>query len=209
MRVYRESIANGNAEAAYALVTDPQNPFTIGNHDHIDFGIRVIGEERRNRTAERIGNEQAAWTPIDVAELLAAERDDRGIYDGQHLVDMSEEELIEENFIGVLKLAEIDVAFEVVRFERKSLIGTGALVVKGFDNRRKKTDEAEPLTLVFGEGRAFVQGRIVQEIHAAKANGADDVGLRDVRRRHGSKIVSLSCPGPVPWLPLLEKARSG
>jgi hypothetical protein len=74
---------------------------------------------------------------------------------------MGEEQPIEENFIGVLKLAEIDVAFEVVRFERKSLIGTDALVVKGFDNRRKKTVEAETLALVFGEGGTFVQGRIV------------------------------------------------
>jgi hypothetical protein len=97
---------------------------------------------------------------------------------------MSEEEPIEEDFIGVLKLAEIDVAFEVVRLERKSLIGADALVVKGFDNRRKKTVETETLTLVFGEGGAFVQGRIVEEIHAAKANGADDVWLRDVRRGH-------------------------
>jgi hypothetical protein len=149
-------LADGYAEAAYALVTDPENPFTIGDHDHIDFGIRVIAEKGRNRTAERIGNEQAARTPIDVAELLAAERDDRGVYDRQHLVDMSEEEPIEENFIGVLKLAEIDVAFEVVRFERESLIGSDVLVVKGFDNRRKKSVEAETLTLIFGEGGAFV-----------------------------------------------------
>jgi hypothetical protein len=69
---------------------------------------------------------------------------------------MSEEEPIEENFIGVLKLAEIDVAFEVVRFERESLIGSDVLVVKGFDNRRKKSVEAETLTLIFGEGGAFV-----------------------------------------------------
>jgi hypothetical protein len=121
---------------------------------------------------------------------------------------MSEEEPIEENFIGVLKLAEIDVAFEVVRFERKSLIGSDVLVIKGFDNWRKKSVEAETLALVFGEGGAFVQARIVEEIHAAKANGADDVGLRDVSRRHCLKIVSLSCQRHMPWLPSVEKARS-
>ena len=186
-------LADGNAEAAHALVTDTENAFPIGDDDHIDFGIRVIAEERRNEMAERIRNEEAAWTPIDVAELLAAERDDRGVYDGQHLVDMSEKEPIEEDFIGVLQLAEIDVAFEVVRFAREGLIGTDALVIKGFDNRRKKTVEAETLALVFGEGGAFVQGRIVEEIHAAKANSADDVWLRDVSRRHCYKIVSLGC----------------
>src|SRR4029077_5008945 len=96
-------LADGNAESSYALVADTENAFTIGDHDHIDFRIRVIAEQRRNETAERIGNEQAPRTPIDVAELLAAERDDRGVYDGQHLVDMSEKELIEKDFIGVLK----------------------------------------------------------------------------------------------------------
>ena len=191
-------LADRNAEASYTLVADTENAFAIGDHDHIDFGIRVITEKRRNETAERIGNEQAPRTPIDVAELLAAERDDRGVYNGQHLVDMSEKEPIEEDFIVVLKLAEIDVAFEVIRFERKRLIGTDALVVKGFDNRWKKTVEAETLTLVFGESRAFVQRRIVEKIHAAKAHGADEVWLRDVSRGHCCKIVSLVYQGHVP-----------
>src|SRR5580704_14200815 len=201
-------LADGNAEASYALVADTENALTIGDDDHINFGIGVIAEERRNETAERIRNEEAAWTPIDVTELLAAERDDRGVNDGQHLVDMSEEQPIEEDFIVVLKLAEIDVAFAVMRLERKSLIGSDALVVQGFDNRRKKTVEAETLTLVFGEGRAFVQRRIVEQIHAAKANGADDVGLRDVSRRHCLKIVSLSCQGQVPRLPSAEQPEA-
>ena len=108
--------ADGNAEAADALITDAENAFTIGDDDYVDFGIRVIAQKRGNEMAKRIGNEKAARASIDVAEFLAAESDDRCVNDGQHLVDMSEKESIEEDFVGVLKLAEIDVAFEVVRF---------------------------------------------------------------------------------------------
>ena len=87
------------------------------------------------------------------------------------------------------------------------MIGADALIIKRFDDRRKKTVEAETFALVFGEGRAFVDSGIVEEIHAAKADGADDVWVRDVSWRHCRKIVSLSCSGGVQRSGLPGEAR--
>jgi hypothetical protein len=75
---------------------------------------------------------------------------------------MIEKQAIEENFVGVLKLAEIDVALEIVRFQGKSLIGANALIVERLDDGRKKAVEAETLALVFGESGALVEGWIVE-----------------------------------------------
>src|SRR5580692_2507269 len=186
-------LADGNAEAANTLVADAENAFAVGDNDDVDFGIWMIAQKRGNELAQRIRNEEAAWTAVNVAEFLAAEGDDGRVDDRQHFIDMVEKQAVEENFVSVLKLAEVDVALEVVRFQGKGLVGTNALVVERLDDGRKKAVEAEALALGFGESRAFVERGIVEKIHAAKADGADDVGLRDVNRWHRRKIVSLRC----------------
>jgi hypothetical protein len=80
--------------------------------------------------AQRIGNEKAARTAIDVAEFLATKRDDGCIDDGQHFFNVTEEQTVEEHLIGVLKLAKIDVALEIVGLERESLIGADGLIIE-------------------------------------------------------------------------------
>lgn len=108
--------ADGNAQAADALIADAENAFAIGDNDDVDFGIWMIAQQSGDEVAQRIGDKEAARTPIDVAEFLAAKSDHWRIDDRKHLVDMIEKQAIEENFVGVLKLAEIDVALEIIRF---------------------------------------------------------------------------------------------
>ena len=198
-KAVEREFADGNAEAADALVADAENAFAIGDDDDVDFRIGIIAQQSGNQMAERIGNEEAARAAIDVAEFLAAEGDDGRVNDGQHFIDMVEKKAVEENLVGVLELAEIDVALEVVRFQGKGLIGADDLVVERLDYGRKKGVEAKVLALGFREGGAFVQSGIVEEIHAAKADGADDVGPGDVVQGHGSKIVSLRSNPEVRW----------
>ena len=140
--------------------------------------------------AQRIGNEEAARTAIDVAEFLAAECDNGRINDGQHLIDVTEQQMIEKYFVGVLKLPEIDVSFEIVGLERKSLISADGLVIERFNDRRKKPMKAKNFALVYGESGAFVERGIVEEFHPAKTNGADNVGRRYIVLRHFGEIVS-------------------
>ncbi len=168
--------ANWNAEPADTLVADAQNALAVGDDDHVNLGIWMIAQERRNRMAQRVGNEEAARTAVDVAEFLAAERDDRRIDDRQHFIDVAEQQTIEKNFVGVLKLPEIDVALEIIGLERKSLICADGLVIERFNDRRKEPVKAKQFALVYGESGAFVKRRIVEEFHPAMTNSADDVG---------------------------------
>src|ERR1700721_1075992 len=129
-KAIERKLANGNAQPADALIADAQNALAIRDDDHVDLGIWVIAQERRNRMAQRIGNEEAARPAVGVAEFLAAECDNRRINDGQHFIDVAEQQTIEKNFVGVLELPEIDVSLEIVGLERKSLICADRLVIK-------------------------------------------------------------------------------
>jgi hypothetical protein len=82
--------ADGNAEAADALVADAQNAFPVGDNDDVDLWIWMITQQRRNKVAQRIRDEEAARAAVDVAEFLATEGDHGRVNDGQHLVDMIE-----------------------------------------------------------------------------------------------------------------------
>ena len=146
-RVERK-FSNGDAESTNALITDAENAFAIGDHDDVDLWIWMVAQQRGNGMAKRIGNEKAARPAIDVAEFLAAECNDGCIDDGQHFFNVAEEQAVEEHLVCVLKLAEINVALEIVGLEREGLIGSDGLIIERFDHGRKKAVEAESLALV-------------------------------------------------------------
>jgi hypothetical protein len=110
-----------------------------------------------------IRNNQAARTPVDVAEFLASFGNNRRVNDGQHLLDMVEKQAIEKNLVGVLELAEINVTLEIVMLAEISFVGASRLFFDSFDHRREKAIKAEGLALLRGEGSAFVQPRSLQE----------------------------------------------
>lgn len=140
--------------------------------------------------AQRVGNEKTARSAINVAEFLTPEGNHWRVDDGQHLFDMIEKEPVEEDFVRVLKLAQIDVAFEIVGFEGKCLVGADTLIVERFDNRGKKAVETKDFALRFREGGAFVERRIVQQIHAAKMDFTSSSLLTEIVPEHSCEIVS-------------------
>ena len=81
------------------------------------------------------------------------------------------------------------MAFAVVRLERESFIGAHTLVVERLDDGRQKTVEAKGFALVFREGRAFVQGWIVEQVHAAEADDARGVSPDDFSQRRKSPTI--------------------
>src|SRR6266851_3267776 len=90
-------------------------------------------------TSKRVRDEETARPPVDLAELLAAQRHDWGVDDRGHLFDVVEKETIEENFVGVFESAEIDVALEIVIFALVGSIGAGDLLVECLDLRRQES----------------------------------------------------------------------
>jgi hypothetical protein len=70
---------------------------------------------------------------------------------------MIEEQAVKKNFVGVLQLAEVDVALEVVVLAEIGFVGADGLFFDGFDHGREQAIQAEGLALFMGEGGAFVQ----------------------------------------------------
>jgi hypothetical protein len=116
----------------------------------------AILEKHADVIPVRIRNNQSARAAVDVAEFLAGLGNDRSVNDGEHLLDMVEKQTVKKNFVGVLKLAEINVALEIVGFAKIGFVGTGGLFFDGFDDRREEAVETEGLALRESECRAFV-----------------------------------------------------
>ena len=78
------------AQAADALVADTQDALAVGDHNHVDLGMRAVSEQHRNRIAHGIGDENAPRPPVNVAELPTAQGHDRRVNDRRHLLHVVE-----------------------------------------------------------------------------------------------------------------------
>ena len=95
-------LANGNAQAADSLVADAENALAIGDHDHVHFPVRAVAQKSRNRIAQRIGDEQAARPPVDLAELPTPLGNHRRVNDGGHLFNVVEQQAVELHGVALL-----------------------------------------------------------------------------------------------------------
>ena len=73
-----------------------------------------VAQDLRQPVALRVGHEQAAAAPVDVAELLAGQPDRRRVDDRDHLLDVVDEQPVEEHLVGVLQGTQVDVPVQVV-----------------------------------------------------------------------------------------------
>jgi hypothetical protein len=66
-RVQRE-LADRDAHAANALVTQDQNPLPVGHDNDVDLGPGPVAQDLADAVAVGVGNEKAARTTVDLAE---------------------------------------------------------------------------------------------------------------------------------------------
>jgi hypothetical protein len=130
-------LADRDPETADPLVPDPEDPFAVRDDDGVHLPVRSVLEERRDRLAQRIGDEQSARPSVDVAELLASLSDDRRVDDRHHLLHVVDEETVEQYLVGVLERPQVDVPLEIVGLPAVRLVGPDGLLVKRLDLRRQ------------------------------------------------------------------------
>ena len=145
--VQRE-LPDRDAESARALIADAQDALTVGHDDDIDVFIRTISQQRGDRVTERIGNKQSARPSINVAELLARQRNGGRVNNRRHFRNVVEKKPVKEDLVGVLQSPQVDVPFEVVVFSLVGLVSAHDLLLKRLDLRRKKTVQAKLDALV-------------------------------------------------------------
>jgi hypothetical protein len=156
-------LADGNAHAADALIPEAQDAFAIGDHDHLDVLLGGVLQHVIDPVLVRIGDEEAASTTIDVGELLARLADRRGVDDRQHFGEVVVQQAVEQRFVGILDVAQIDVLVHVVAKRHELAIGTLCLLFDGFDVLGQQTLQIEAAAFFAGEGAALVEQRRLQQ----------------------------------------------
>src|SRR5471030_2091639 len=107
---------NRDAHAADALIAQPQNTFAIGNDNDADVVFAEVLQHFIDVVAVRVGNKQAASTAINIRKVFARFPDGRGVDDRQHLFQMRIHQVIEQRFVRVLDITQIDM-FGNITFE--------------------------------------------------------------------------------------------
>ena len=115
---------------------------------------------------------QAARPAEDVPELQACLADRRIVDDWQEPGRVGHQQLVEERFIGVEQLDQVDVPLEVGGFLAELLQGALHLGFFGVDSGGQKPRQAQRLPLGRGEGGELVELWVAQQV---------DPALRDTR----------------------------
>ena len=72
-----------------------------------------------------------------MAEFLAGQRNHRCVDDREHFFDVVEKQAIEKNLVGVLELAEINVALEIVVLAKIGFVSASGLFFDSFHDGRE------------------------------------------------------------------------
>ncbi len=170
--VQRE-LTNGNAHAADALVAQAENALAVGNDDHFDILLGGVLQHIFDVAAVRIGDKHATGTTIDFGEVFTGRADGWGVNNRHHLFKMVVQQAVEEGFVGVLDIAQINV-FVVIVFEVLELLpGTLGLLFNGFDRFRQQAAQVKFISLFYRESASLIQQREFQQNRA---------GIRNIQR---------------------------
>jgi hypothetical protein len=99
-----------------------------------------------------------------MAEPLTRQRDHRCVYDRSHFFNVVEEKPLEEDFVGILQSAQIDMPLKVIGLSLVGLVRADYLLIEVLDVRRQDPVQAKLAAFVRGERRAFIQHWAVQEV---------------------------------------------
>jgi len=77
-------LANRNAHTADALVADAEDAAPVRGKDDVHFTVRAVSQQLGYGLAQRLGDEEATRSAVDVTELLARQRDDWCINNRHH-----------------------------------------------------------------------------------------------------------------------------
>ncbi|MNV78676.1 hypothetical protein D3C71_1721800 [compost metagenome] len=107
--------------------------------------------------AVRVGDKQPTCAAIDIGEMLTGLTHGWRIDDGHHLAQVRIQQAIEQRFVGVLNIAQVDVLVVIVLEILILTVSAFHLFFDGFYRFRQQAVQVEVTALFFGKGAAFVQ----------------------------------------------------
>ncbi len=148
------------------LVAETEDALVVGHDDQADV---VAGRAKDVVDPADIvgGDPDAAWTPEDVAELLAREADRRGVDDREELFEVFDEQPVEQGLVAVLESRQSDVAFQVVVLAADVLQLERELLIDRRHTRRDQAVQAMAVSLPCRERRALVEQWLCDQVAPA------------------------------------------
>ena len=134
-------LADRDAHPADALVAQAEDALPVGHHDHVDVALRPVVQYLVETVAVRIGHEQPARAPVDLAETLAGLTHRRGVDDRQGLGDVVTQHPVEQGLVAVLQRAQIDVFVEIVVASGELMPAMPGLLIEGLHRSRQQTQQ--------------------------------------------------------------------
>ena len=160
-RVQRQ-LADRDAHAADALVTQAENPLPVGDDDDVDLPPGPVVQDLRDAVAVGIGDEQPPRTAVDLAEALAGQPDGGGVQDRQHLLDVVRHQPVEQHLVSVLQRAQVNVPGDVGGLLPVGLVPAAHLLLQRLHHGRQQATQAQTGAFLLGEGGALVRQRVLQ-----------------------------------------------
>ena len=182
----KRELADRNAHAVGAEVTETENALAVGDDDQ----LRRIGPvaEQFGDAAAIVGADEETARPLeDMTEALAGKTHRRRVDQRLDFVDVVDHDTEEQRLVAVVQPVQSHVFFQVVR--QLAQIGHHApgLRVHRQHMRRQKAAQAEGVTFLLGERGSLVKKRIAQQRQAVRQNiGSARLGARALRHIHGN-----------------------
>jgi hypothetical protein len=136
---------------------------------------RITGQARRARTSSpsrhkiRSARFRSTRSAVFACGRQMVRRPTQRYSNRRHrLREMIHDEAIEKPFVTVLQRGQVDVLLDVRWLAAKALEDLLKLLLLGQDLWREEPAQIETVSFLFGEGRAFVEGRVVKKRHAAQ-----------------------------------------
>ena len=168
-RIERE-LADRNAHAVRAEVTEAENTLAVGDDDQL-CRIGPVAEQFRDPPAIVGADEHAARPLEDEAKPLAGEAHRRSVDQRLDFIDIVAHDAEEQRLVAVVQRVERDVFFQIVGQAAQIDQYALDLLLHRKHMRGQEAAQSQRVALGFREGSALVQQRIAQQRHAARRFG--------------------------------------
>jgi len=185
-RGVEREFAHRDAHAQGAEIAEPEDAFAIRGDDQPHAFLRPEAEDLRDPSALAQADEEPARPAIDGAVFQTRLPDRRRVDDRHHLLDVLGHEPVEEDFVAILKIREVNVFLDRVLLAAHRAERTVDLFLEGENPRRQQPAEPEHVALPIGKGSAFVAQRIGEQLRPMRLTRLTPCGqpIRSGRSLH-------------------------